>query len=156
MAKRKSPNRDAAIDAARLKPATKPTHPKGTKSLSRDLIHLRKLKRTEALANRAKAAATAARKDFEEYCKARMAWDGADSQRTDNTTFYMVRTPYGVVQDRAVFLAWAQENAPDLIKSPEQRDGELNALIRRCLEDGEELPPGVGYTVKEYIGTRGA
>jgi hypothetical protein len=42
----------------------------------------------------------------------------------------------------------------DILKAPDARTGDLNSMIRRILDDGGDLPPGVGYYVKSSINSR--
>lgn len=52
-----------------------------------------------------------------------------------------------------MFVKWAESNDPDLIQYKE-RGAELNSLVRQRLDDGEPLPPGVGFYDREYISQR--
>lgn len=70
-------------------------------------------------------------------------------------TFVRAATTYGQVQDRAAFVAWAEENAPELVEVHE-RKGLVNELVRERLEDGQPLPDGLGFYVKQYVSQRAA
>jgi uncharacterized protein with LGFP repeats len=84
-----------------------------------------------------------------------MEAEDAQSHKASGTTFSPVKKQYATVQDRAEFVRWAQENEPDLIQYKE-RGAELNSLVRQRLDDGEVLPPGVGFYDREYISQRNA
>lgn len=64
-------------------------------------------------------------------------------------------THYGTNQDRSEFVAWAEENEPELVETKE-RAALLNALVRAKLDDGEPLPPGVGWYSRQHISIRGS
>lgn len=83
----------------------------------------------------------------------RMDADECESLKVDGTLFVPASTPYGSVQDRSEFVAWAQENDDSLIE-PKERATLLNQLVRERLDNGEELPPGIGFYVREYISLR--
>lgn len=124
------------------------------RTLRQDLLHTRKLKREAAEASaRAKDKAEKAAR-FERYVIDRMDYEGVDSQKADNTSFTPSRKAYATVTDRAAFIAWAQENDEGLIRPAEERKGDLNSLVRRLQEDGEELPPGVNVYIKETLSMR--
>jgi hypothetical protein len=50
---------------------------------------------------------------------------------------------------------WALENDPELVEYKE-RGEQINALVRRLLDDGAEFPPGLGFYEREYISMRTA
>lgn len=85
----------------------------------------------------------------------RMAHEGSEGMKTDGINFVPAKTPYAQMQDRASFVAWAQDNDPELIE-PRERKELINALVRRHIDDGEPLPPGLGFYVKEYVSMRAA
>jgi hypothetical protein len=62
-------------------------------------------------------------------------------------------THFGQIQDRSVFVTWAEENDPELVETKE-RAALLNALVRAKLDDGEPLPPGVGFYSRQHISMR--
>lgn len=78
---------------------------------------------------------------------------GVESMKIDGTNFVPTSTVYAQMQDRGEFVAWAKENAPELLEDRERKDL-LNAEVRRCLDDGEKLPDGLGFYVREYISQR--
>lgn len=77
------------------------------------------------------------------------------SMKQGDTLFVPAETPYAQVQDREAFVAWAKEQMPELVEEKE-RKAVLNELIRERLDNGEELPPGVGFYVREYVSQRAA
>lgn len=85
--------------------------------------------------------------------KERMEEQDIDGVKVDGSSFVPTETIYGQVQDRSQFVAWAIENAPELVEYKER--GELiNSLARETLDDNGEFPPGLGFRVKEYISVR--
>lgn len=123
----------------------------------RELGRLRR--REEILKRRAKAAAveTAA---HERAMYDRMIEDGwtpnKSSIKLDGVTHRPAATDYAVVQDKAELVAWLKENDAGVIESEKLRKGELDRLVRERLQNGQPLPPGLGYWTKTYISTRGA
>lgn len=124
-------------------------------TLTDDLRHLRTLKETK---DDLKKRADEAERDFkqwQQHCLTRMESEDAQSHRTDGTTFSPVEKIYASVQDRSAFVAWAKANDDELIEDKE-RGVLLSALVRERLDNGEELPPGVGFYTREYISMRAA
>lgn len=89
---------------------------------------------------------------------ARMEAEEVDSHKiTGLANFVRAETIYAKVQDRSEFIKWAKENDESLVEERERKeDGILNDIVRRCIEDNQPLPPGLGFTVKQYIGIRAA
>ena len=85
----------------------------------------------------------------------RMKQEGVESMKVDGTLFVPTETVYAQIQDRSEFVAWAEENDTELIE-PKERKEILSQLVRQKLDDGEALPPGVGFYVREYISQRAA
>ena len=85
----------------------------------------------------------------------RLEQDGVDSIRVDGVLFVPAETTYGTIQDRSAFIEWAKENAPEMFEEKE-RSGLVNELVRERLDNGEPLPPGVGFYVREYVSQRAA
>ncbi len=82
-----------------------------------------------------------------------MEAEEAENHKTRGTLFSPVRKQYASVQDRTEFVDWALANEPELVAYKE-RGAELNALVRQRLDDGEVLPPGIGFYDREYISQR--
>lgn len=85
----------------------------------------------------------------------RMAHEGSEGIKAEGINFVPAKTPYAQVQDRTEFVRWAQDNDPELIE-PRERKELINALVRRHIDDGEPLPPGIGFYIKEYVSQRAA
>jgi len=85
----------------------------------------------------------------------RLEAEEAEGVKTGGINFVPAVTVYGQIQDRAAFVEWAQENAPELVEIKE-RKGEVSEFVRARLDDGEGLPPGLGYYEKAYISQRSA
>jgi hypothetical protein len=124
-----------------------------TLTLAEEAAQLHQLKQeaTEAdsLAKDLKAAHAKAEIGFFE----RMQSEGVESIKHEGTLFVPVETIYGQVQDRAEFVAWAEEEMPELLEVKE-RKSLVNELIRERLDTGEVLPAGLGYYVKQYVSQR--
>jgi hypothetical protein len=84
-----------------------------------------------------------------------MRSQGVESLKVGGTLFVPTETVYAQVQDRSEFVRWAQENDDELIDHRERKEV-LSQLVRQKLDDGEPLPPGVGFYVREYISQRAA
>lgn len=89
---------------------------------------------------------------------ARMEAEECGSHKIDGiANFVRAETIYAKMQDRSEFIKWAEENDESLIEKRERKeDGILNDLVRRYLDDGQPLPPGLSFTAKQYIGVRAA
>ncbi|MGZ6854889.1 MAG: gp33 family protein [Mycobacteriaceae bacterium] len=124
-----------------------------TTTLSDDLLTLRDLKAERDAANKQFKALDAEFKTQQRRLIERMEAEGTDSLKADGTSFSPVKLEFGTIQDRQAFVAWAQENDPELIEYHE-RDEQLNALVRRLLDDGQDLPPGSSFYTREYISMR--
>jgi len=85
----------------------------------------------------------------------RMENDSVEGLKVDGVNFVPTETIYGKVDDRREFVEWAKENMPELLEEKERKDV-LNETVRQMLDDGEILPPGIGFTVREYISQRAA
>lgn len=80
----------------------------------------------------------------------RMAEEEVDSQATNGTVYTPASTIYHTIQDEAAFLAWAESAAEQLVEVKARSDL-MNQLVRERLDNGEELPPGVGFYTRDYI-----
>lgn len=119
------------------------------------LRKLKKLKDTAALRNKQAKEATAAKDAFEAECFTEMSDSDVDSMKTYGHLFVRSSKDFAQIQDRGAFVAWAAENEPALVQEKE-RKVELDKLVREKLDNGETLPPGVGYYTKSTISVRKA
>lgn len=101
------------------------------------------------LDKRAKEAKALA-KEAEARLLERMQQERCRGHATDTTLYTPTTTNYAVVQDEAAFLAWVATYDEDLTEV-KPKSGLLNELVRERLDNGEPLPPGVGFYPKEYI-----
>lgn len=85
--------------------------------------------------------------------KERMEQEGVDSLKADGTLFVPASTIYAQIQDREAFIEWALANEAELTERKERKEL-LNALVRERIDNGEALPPGVGFFTREYISQR--
>lgn len=126
-----------------------------TLTLTQQAAQLRKLKQ-ESDALEAKADDARARfKEAELALFHRMEAEEAEGVKHRGTNFVPTSTTYGQVQDRDAFIEWARDHRPELIE-PHERKGLVNEFIRECLDNGEPLPPGLGFYTRDYISQRAA
>jgi hypothetical protein len=124
-------------------------------TLSEDLLALGHLKQMKSDAERIAKNLDAEFKRHQRDCMERMDAEGAEGHKADGTTYSPVTKEYATVQDRQAFVSWALDNDSELVEYKE-RGEQLNALVRAKLDDGEELPPGIGFYLREYISMRSA
>lgn len=124
-----------------------------TTTLSEDLLALRELKGRRDVAVKAGKELDAEFKREQYRLIERMNAEGADGHKADGISFTPVKLEYGTVQDRQQFVAWALDNDEELVEYKE-RGEQINALVRRLLDDGAEFPPGLGFYEREYISMR--
>ncbi len=127
-----------------------------SETLSEKLRRLAQIKKAERRAKKEHEALVETRTALERECFDLMETeDGLTSSRKlDGLSYSPIRTPYAVVQDEDKFIEWCQDNDKALIEIA-AREGLLNQLIRTALDNGEELPPGVGYYTREKVSIRG-
>jgi hypothetical protein len=131
-------------------------------TLTQDCRELERLRQAKKDANEAKKAADAAFEEAERRLIIRMESEEAESHRADGRNFTPTRTTYGQIQDRAAFIAWAMAQEGDEVGEDEtlyeikERKGLVSELVRERLDNGEPLPPGVTFYVKEYVSTTAA
>lgn len=116
------------------------------------LAHLRRLKDLyRGLAEQADNA----KADHDRYQAAifeEMRDDRLDGVKHDGVHYIPKATVYASVQDLDAFAAWCKAN--DLIEEfivDSAAKGRVNELVRRCLDNAEELPPGIGWYEKQYV-----
>src|SRR5687768_3746500 len=128
-------------------------------TLNEDLRRLDMLKADEAMKKRAANQATQMRAEWEKHCFDRMVDEeydpGSSSVKIKGVIYIPNRTEYATVQDEAAFVEWAKEHDEGLLQPESPREGLLNQLVRERLDNGEPLPPGIGYHTKEFISVRG-
>jgi len=78
---------------------------------------------------------------------------GVDGLKIDGINFVPSETVYANVQDRAAFVEWARTHDEELVEDRE-RKALLNQLVRERLDNGEPMPPGIGFYVRETIAQR--
>jgi hypothetical protein len=151
-------------------------------SLKQDLIRLAKLKRESSDANKAAKEKTKTFKDNQRKVLDRMRNDDVESLKSAGTLFSPVSKEYATIEDRSEFVRWALENSEPIANFIEafgdcndddepldeliqaihetsfvqlrEHADPLNALVRERLDDGQTLPPGVGFRTDEYISLR--
>lgn len=124
-------------------------------SLTNDLKRFRALsleaKRLDDQAKKAKAR----RDELQAKIWERMDAAGVDSVKVTGTNFVRSATTYASIQDRDQFIEWATKNDKSLLKTREE-SALLNQLVRERQDNGEPLPPGLGFYVRETIAQRAA
>lgn len=124
-------------------------------TLAQDAKELRELKQHERAAKDEYESIKERRKRCEHALIQRMEEEEADGIKTDGNNFVPAATVYATVQDRAAFTEWALENDDQLVEYKER--GELiNSLVRERQDNGEPLPPGLGFYTREYVSIRAA
>lgn len=126
-----------------------------TQTLAQACDELRDLKREAERLDTEATKAKAIAKEAEVALFERMDSEGVGSIKVDKTNFVRTETVYGQVQDRSEFVAWAEDNMSELLETKE-RKALVNEVIRERLDGGQELPPGLGFYVRQYISQRSA
>ena len=74
------------------------------------------------------------------------------THKAEDASFSRKSTIYGHVQDRDAFVQWCRDNDLDSdILVVKEKGQPLNELVRSRIDNGEELPPGVGFYAREYV-----
>ena len=124
-------------------------------TLAKDLRRLRKAKQDRDTLKKKFEDADSAFRQLQFQVMERMKQEDVESMKVEGTLFVPTETVYAQIQDRQEFIAWAEEHDDELVE-PKERKEILNSMVRQRLDDGEPLPPGVGFYVREYISQRAA
>ena len=117
----------------------------------RELRRLRRIK--EILDRRAKEAKDRFDRAHRELWE-RMEATGVTAIGIDDRKFVWNKPKvYGSISDKAAFVAWAEEHAPELIE-PDPRMALVNELVRERIDNNEPLPPGVNWFTRESVSDR--
>lgn len=74
------------------------------------------------------------------------------THKAEDASYSRKSTIYGHVQDRDAFVQWCRENELDEdILVLKEKGQPLNELVRSRIDNGEELPPGIGFYAREYV-----
>lgn len=122
-------------------------------SINDDAKQLRELKHERDDAKDKAQALERQYKEAESRFMEELEQAGIDSIKVEGMAYVPAETVYGQVQDRSVFLDWAHEHQPELLEERERKQL-INELVRKHLDDGEPLPPGLGFYVREYVSLR--
>lgn len=95
------------------------------------------------------------REDHERKVLEHMEQQDVPSIKVGNLNYIRAKTIYPTVQDRDAFIQWAAENDESLTEVKE-RKAQIGELVRERIDNGEVLPPGLGFYVKEYVSKRAA
>lgn len=128
-------------------------------TLGDDLDELALLERREQILARRHKEAKAKREQKERDAFDRMVaegWEpGKSSLNRNGFKFRPNSTDFAVVQDADALRAWLIANEDDLadagIVEDKFKKGELNRIVRSKLDNGEPMPPGLGYHTKTSI-----
>lgn len=128
-------------------------------TLSDDLRELGRLKRIHTILGRRHKEYGKLVALKERDCFDRMESEGfepnGDSTKLHGRSYAPKRTTFAIIQNRDDLIEWLRENDEGVIEKERLREGELNRIARERLDNGQELPPGMGYYDKEWIATRG-
>lgn len=82
----------------------------------------------------------------------RMDGTGVKSINIRGTSYAAKSTIYGTVQDKEAVRRWAVDegNAPELFEM-KPRKGLVNERVRQMIDNGEELPEGLGFYTDHYV-----
>lgn len=127
-----------------------------TSELKDDLRRLARLKDEAADLNAKAKAKSNELNEFQARVWARMEQEEVESIKVSGRTFVRrAPTEYHSMQDEAVFVEWALENDPSLVSYKGNRRL-LNQLVRERIDNGEELPPGLGFYTREIVSVSSA
>lgn len=82
-----------------------------------------------------------------------LGFQPGDSVTVNGTKYGKETTWYPAFQDTRVFVDWAAEHDPELIQ-PKLRKQLVNQRVQQMMDDGKELPPGLGAWPKEWVSRR--
>jgi hypothetical protein len=122
-------------------------------TLAEDALALRELKLFKEAMARAKSEADEKHALAELRFMERMEAEGTDGVRVEGVLFTPTKTIMGNVQDRQEFVAWAHDNNEELIEYKEKK-ALVNELVRSKMDNGETLPPGLGFYTKSFVSQR--
>lgn len=72
--------------------------------------------------------------------------------KSEDASYSRKSTIYGHVQDRDAFVQWVKDSGLDEELLVQKEKGQpLNELVRSMIDNGEELPPGLGFYAREYV-----
>lgn len=120
---------------------------------------IRNLARLRRLYDELRTSAAEAKLDYDRAHQAlwdRMDATGVDGMKIDGMTYSKNKQkPYSTVQDKDALYRWAVEegNMPELF-DPQPRGELLNETVRQRLDNGEAMPPGVGWYPKHTVSQR--
>jgi hypothetical protein len=127
-------------------------------NLGDDLDKLAALEQREQILARRLKDAKAEREAWERECFDRMVGEGWNpNESTLNRNGFKFRpksTTFAVVQDKAALKAWLLTYDEGLVDD-KFKQAELNRLVRERLDNGETLPPGLGYYDKTAVSKSG-
>lgn len=120
--------------------------------LNERLHEVARLKSVEKAAKEAYEARKGERERFELDTHTLMVETGVEATKIDGINYGRRTTEYGTVQDRDLFEAWvrAQDMEEEYLTIKENKQ-RVNELVRAALEDGRDLPPGLGWYPKNFI-----
>lgn len=127
-------------------------------TLGQDLDKLADLKAKEAILSRRLADAKRTRMLHEREVYDRMTEEGYDpgesSIKRRGKVHYPATRPVARIQDKAVLTDYLKAHDMGVIEE-KLMQGELNHLVREHLDNGAELPPGLGFDIITTVQTRG-
>jgi hypothetical protein len=120
--------------------------------LTERLRELADLKAAKHEAKKAAEAAEQAYRELEDHVHGQLSEVDIPSIKHSGRTFSRNSTVYATITDFEAFERWCRDHdlLEEFIKLEEQR-ARLNELVRDHLDNKQDLPPGVGYRVRNYI-----
>lgn len=129
-------------------------------TLAEDLYTLRFKKQAAAKTTKVAKVIAADAKAWEMHCYERIDAElgtdeyGGASLRNKHGTFVAAETIMANISDAEAFEAWAREQDESyFLEKP--REAIINQLARECIDNGEELPPGLTVYPKRKVTVKG-
>lgn len=127
-------------------------------TLAEDIRKLTLLKKREAILKRRVKDSTKNRAAWERAVFDRMVDEGwtlnESTLALEGVMYKPSSTTFATIQDKNALLEYLQDH-DDILVEPKIKEADLNQLVRECLDNGQPLPPGLGYYDKEFISTSG-
>jgi hypothetical protein len=117
------------------------------------------LKKRETILSRRKKEATKRRVEQERLVHGLMLHQGFSPDDNDGIKlggmhFSPQETHFAVVQDKQALVQWIKDHDDSIVEDRLKQE-ELNHIVRTRLDNGEPLPPGLGFWTKDWVSTKG-
>ena len=119
------------------------------------------LKKRERILARRKKQATERRVAQERYVHELMLASGLkpeanDGVKLDGMNYSPQETYFAVVQDKSELVDWLLTDGDSSIVEEKLKQEALNQIVRECIDNGQPLPPGLGFWQKTWVSTKAA